>query len=45
MTSTIAITGRSMRPYTIIDAAPIGTSSCNAELIATDQFYGSVDEF
>ncbi|CAF1317595.1 unnamed protein product [Rotaria sordida] len=40
-----APTGTPVGPYVFIGASPTGSSPCNAGLIATGQFYGSVDEF
>ncbi|CAF1045692.1 unnamed protein product [Rotaria sordida] len=40
-----APTGTPVGPYVFIGASPAGSSPCNAGLIATGQFYGSVDEF
>ena len=40
-----APTGRSIGPYVILGASPIGTSSCQAGSITVGQFSGSIDEF
>ncbi|CAF1475837.1 unnamed protein product [Rotaria sp. Silwood1] len=45
ITSVSAPTGTPVGPYAFIGASPTGSSTCNAGLIATGQFYGSVDEF
>lgn len=37
-------TGTAVGPFIFIGASPAGTSACPAGVIATGQFYGSIDE-